>query len=583
MKRRKLLSLALALLMALSLLPAAAQAADAAPSFQINWLPKDLHYYNYNSPDYSHPYFDFESGLCLMRKDGDGLYYVDAQGNLFPESEAIPRLGSRAVEVTYQNSLLSAKYFGSDGTLIYQCELEDPYEYYEIYNPEPGEAVGCFSEGLANVGRGYIDQSGDLVISTEGKYLTLRAFRNGFATVRGLNQKWGAIDKSGNEVVPCQYEYPLYFSYGVSPARIKVDGEDKYGVINTANEIVAPFVYDSMEYGFIGGIIEFTNRNPEGSRYLHTSGYLDYQGNAISPSWEWGLGGTGSTYFDHFPFFDEEYKSFYDGEKYGFYHNGELLLSPQFDGVPKEFSDGVAIVRNDKTLIAIDTSGRELFTVPMGYLVDGFHDGVGVIRGENDKWGYIDEQGHTLVPCQFSVAGPYCDGYAIVGVYDPDRIETVYGILKFDLPATAYASTQMVNVDGRDISFQCYALKDESGNLTNYIKLRDLAILLNGSAAQFQVGWDGGVTITTQTAYVPNGSELTTPYSGDRAYQSSDAATKVNGQAAQLAAFVLQDDQGGGYTYYQLRDLGKALGFNVGWSADRGIFLETDKPYDPNN
>lgn len=578
MKRRKLLSLTLALLMLLSLLPAAAQAADAAPSFQINWLPKDLHYYNIL--DYDHPYFDFESGLCVMQKESGGQYYVDAQGNLFPESEAIPRLGSRAVEVTYQNSLLLAKYFGSDGTLIYQGEFEDPYGYYDS---QPWEAFGYFSEGLANVGCGYIDQSGDLVISTERKYLILTPFHNGFATVLGLNKKWGAIDKSGNEVVPCQYEHYLYFVHGVSPATIKVDGEDKDGVINTANEIVAPFVYDSIGSNFSGGIIEFTNRNPEDSRYMYTSGYLDYHGNAISPSWEWGLGGTGSIAPDHFPFYDKEYKSFYDGEKYGFYHNGELLLSPQFDGVSKEFSDGVAIVRNDKTRIAIDTSGRELFTVPMEYLVDGFHDGVGVIRGENDKWGYIDKQGHTLVPCQFSIAGPYCDGYAIVGVYDPDRAETVYGILKFDLPATAYASTQMVNVDGRDIPFQCYALKDESGNLTNYIKLRDLAILLNGSAAQFQVGWDGGVTITTQTAYVPNGSELTTPYSGDRTYQNSDTATKVNGQAAQLAAFVLQDDQGGGYTYYQLRDLGKALGFNVGWSADRGIFLETDKPYDPSN
>ena len=28
---------------------------------------------------------------------------------------------------------------------------------------------------------------------------------------------------------------------------------------------------------------------------------------------------------------------------------------------------------------------------------------------------------------------------------------------------------------------------------------------------------------------------------------------------------------------------GKALGFNVGWAADKGIFLETDKPYDANN
>ena len=30
---------------------------------------------------------------------------------------------------------------------------------------------------------------------------------------------------------------------------------------------------------------------------------------------------------------------------------------------------------------------------------------------------------------------------------------------------------------------------------------------------------------------------------------------------------------------HEFRDLGRAVGFNVGWSADRGIFVETDKPY----
>jgi len=53
----------------------------------------------------------------------------------------------------------------------------------------------------------------------------------------------------------------------------------------------------------------------------------------------------------------------------------------------------------------------------------------------------------------------------------------------------------------------------------------------------------------------------------------------VNGAASNLDAIVLTDDAGGGYTYYKLRDLGQALGFNVGWSKDRGVFIESNKPY----
>lgn len=145
---------------------------------------------------------------------------------------------------------------------------------------------------------------------------------------------------------------------------------------------------------------------------------------------------------------------------------------------------------------------------------------------------------------------------------------------------TAYASPWAVRLDGREVELLCYARKDEADNLTHYVRLRDLAALLNGSAAQFEVGWDGAVTITTGAAYTPDGTEGAPPYSGDRPCEESAEPTAVNGQAVQLAAFVLRDDAGGGYTYYKLRDLGRTLDFNVGWSAEEGVFVETDKPYD---
>lgn len=149
---------------------------------------------------------------------------------------------------------------------------------------------------------------------------------------------------------------------------------------------------------------------------------------------------------------------------------------------------------------------------------------------------------------------------------------------------TAHPSAQEVLVDGKKVEFQCYALKDTAGNDTNYIKLRDLADILNGTAAQFEVGWDGkNVTITTGQGYTRNGSEQKTPFSGQRSYAKADAATLIDGQRGSLAAFVLTDDDGGGYTYYQLRELGRALGFNVGWDAEQGIFVESGKPYSSEN
>ena len=49
------------------------------------------------------------------------------------------------------------------------------------------------------------------------------------------------------------------------------------------------------------------------------------------------------------------------------------------------------------------------------------------------------------------------------------------------------------------------------------------------------------------------------------------------GEAA-LEAITLTDATGG-YTYFKLRDLGSARGFNVGYANGVGIFIQTDAPY----
>lgn len=140
---------------------------------------------------------------------------------------------------------------------------------------------------------------------------------------------------------------------------------------------------------------------------------------------------------------------------------------------------------------------------------------------------------------------------------------------------TAYARSQTITVNGTPISFQTYALKDANGYETNYVKVRDVASVLNGTGAQFDVTWDGAVNLRSRTAYTPNGSEMSTPFSGDRSYTMATAPNKVDGSVAGLEAILLKDDAGSGYTYYKLRDLGTALGFNVGWTAADGITVTT--------
>ena len=137
------------------------------------------------------------------------------------------------------------------------------------------------------------------------------------------------------------------------------------------------------------------------------------------------------------------------------------------------------------------------------------------------------------------------------------------------------AGTTVYSYDGKT-----YALPGSNGGETNYVRLRDIASLLNGTNAQFGVDWDGNVIIVPDEAYKPNGTEMQAPFSGDRHYQKADAKTVIYGESIPFTAILLTDDQGGGYTYYKLRDLGKVLNFNVGWSNGRGIYIESNHAYE---
>lgn len=136
-------------------------------------------------------------------------------------------------------------------------------------------------------------------------------------------------------------------------------------------------------------------------------------------------------------------------------------------------------------------------------------------------------------------------------------------------------------VDGQKVSIPVCTGYDARGGATSYVRLRDVASVVNGSAAQFSVGYNkatGTIALTHGEAYTPDGSEQRQIFTENQWATSSRSPITVNGAAVDLAAITLTDAKGG-YNYLKLRDLGAALGFNVGWSAEKGIFIETDKPY----
>ena len=124
--------------------------------------------------------------------------------------------------------------------------------------------------------------------------------------------------------------------------------------------------------------------------------------------------------------------------------------------------------------------------------------------------------------------------------------------------ANVQVSRQSLRVDGKVIQCEKYNIDG-----SNYFKLRDLAILVNGTGSQFSVGYDEVkrcISVTTGEKYVPNGTEL------DLSKGDQSATAVVSTQPLIIDGVERSDIQAyniGGSNYFKLRDLASALGFAV--------------------
>jgi len=138
--------------------------------------------------------------------------------------------------------------------------------------------------------------------------------------------------------------------------------------------------------------------------------------------------------------------------------------------------------------------------------------------------------------------------------------------------AKPIASSVVVN--GKQINFEAYAIKD-----SNYFKLRDLAMVVNGTTKSFSIGLDSArnaIELTTGKAYSPVGGELTG--SDKPAVKQATVTTStlyVNGKEVSVTAYNI-----GGSNYFKLRDIAAAIDFAVTWDANLNkVGINTEKGY----
>lgn len=126
----------------------------------------------------------------------------------------------------------------------------------------------------------------------------------------------------------------------------------------------------------------------------------------------------------------------------------------------------------------------------------------------------------------------------------------------------AIPTSSKVLVNGKEVSFEAYNI---NGN--NYFKLRDLAMVLNGTDKQFEVSWNSSnnaIDLESGKAYTSVGGELVV---SDKLLnkEANPTTSKIylNGEEVQLTAYNIN-----GNNYFKLRDIAKVINFGVTWDGN---------------
>ena len=223
----------------------------------------------------------------------------------------------------------------------------------EVVIPLQFEEAEPFSDGLAVVKKkdgtyAYIDKTGKVAIDAS-KYSSALPFYEGLAMVRSRDtHKAGFIDKTGKEVIPCQYRWAGYFRNGATYAS---DAEGKNWLIDQTGKKLK-WIADAEYLVYADDRMTKPNQQkngmamteeivnlPDGDhehvrRYFDETDEISYETYRLKKGLSEGLA----------PYWDATAK------KYGYVNeSGTWVIAPAFDAAER-FQDGYAVVANKITL-----------------------------------------------------------------------------------------------------------------------------------------------------------------------------------------------------------------------------------------
>ncbi|WP_163319804.1 WG repeat-containing protein [Dysgonomonas sp. 520] len=340
--------------------------------------------------------------------------------------------------------------YDKKGKLILPCQYEDaellPNKLFRVkMNGKWGlidsknnpllpcqyEIVRYYTHNLIVVGND--DRNRVIDINTKKEiippvYEYIGSVSHGFSVVC-KNKKWGTINITGQEILPCEYGYIETFRNGYSLAMDTANY--KWGIINYEGKVIVPFKYTEIrdmedlnisivKMGSLAGMVrpsdgkeivpcEFNELYPPENDLIRAIkhgkwGAYHITGQEIIPF--------KYNYIDNFK---EDYARSMINQKWGVLSkNGSEVLPFNYSYI-SGVSDGMAIARKDKSSNwgAIDIKTKNE-TVPFEYLkIEPFKKGYTVAR-DGGFWGAINRDGKKISQFIYSQMNAFSkDGLAL--------------------------------------------------------------------------------------------------------------------------------------------------------------------------
>ncbi len=309
----------------------------------------------------------FYDDIALVSKNGKwgainrkGVELIPCQfTELFPPCEGLLRFCQtiQSEESTHEPEVMQIEdfygFYSTDGICKITAGFTDAADF------SGGLARAQWTEIVGNkkiTKNGYINKEGLKVLELD--YLELSDFSDRMAAISSLDNddrlRWGFINTSGTEAVPCIFDWVYPFSLG----RAIVIDNGCYGVINTRNEWIIQANYQKMIHLPSGFFAAF-----DGTLWH----FISLQGRVLTDNG-----------FESFDDFNNGYAPICRQGLWGLIEiHGQLVIPCMYEEI-QPFSEGVA--------------GAKL----------------------NGKWGYINEKNKWVIPPQFDNVGFFQDNIARV-------------------------------------------------------------------------------------------------------------------------------------------------------------------------